>query len=122
MRREFAVPDIIYEFNVAGLLDHPIRTLIYGLLLQSAPLNLDLLQLYIVLMVFFPPVLWLMLRKPDFALAGSAVLYFAARRFDWNLRIRSLTASGISTRFAGNCCSCSAPGSRSAERKNAAHF
>lgn len=82
---QFAVPDIIYEFNVAGLLDHPIRTLIYGLLLQSAPLNLDLLQLYIILMVFFPPVLWLMLRKPDFALAGSAVLYFAARRLDWNL-------------------------------------
>ena len=82
----YAVPDIIYEFNVAGLLDHPIRTLIYGLLLQSTPLNLDLLQLYIILMLFFPPVLWLMLRKPDFALAGSAVLYFAARRFDWNLR------------------------------------
>ena len=81
----YAVPDIIYEFNVAGLLDHPIRTLIYGLLLQSAPLNLDLLQLYIILMLFFPPVLWLMLRKPDFALAGSAVMYFAARRFDWNL-------------------------------------
>jgi len=63
-----------------------VRMLIYGLLLEARPLNLDILQLYIVLMAFFPPVLWLMLRKPDIALAGSAVLYFAARAFDWNLR------------------------------------
>ncbi len=82
----YAASDIIYEFNVAGLVDHPMRTLIYGLLLESRPLNLDILQLYIVLVVFFPPVLWLMLRKPDLALAGSAALYFAARAFDWNLR------------------------------------
>ena len=82
----YAASDIIYEFNVAGLVNHPMRTLIYGLLLESRPLNLDILQLYIPLMVFFPPVLWLMLRKPDLALAGSAALYFAARAFDWNLR------------------------------------
>ena len=82
----YGVPEIIYEFNVAGVVDHPMRTLIYGLLLESRPLNLDILQLYIVLVAFFPPVLWLMLRKPDIALAGSAVLYFAARAFDWNLR------------------------------------
>jgi hypothetical protein len=82
----FAATDIIYEFNVTALVDHPMRTLIYGLLLESRPLNLDILQLYIPLMVFFPPVLWLMLRKPDLALAASAALYFAARAFDWNLR------------------------------------
>jgi hypothetical protein len=82
----FAATDLIYEFNVASVVDHPMRTLIYGLLLASRPLNLDILQLYIVLVVFFPPVLWLMLRKPDLALAGSAALYFAARAFDWNLR------------------------------------
>lgn len=82
----FSATDLIYEFNVAGVVDHPMRTLIYGLLLESRPLNLDILQLYIVLVAFFPPVLWLMLRKPDFALAGSVALYFAARAFDWNLR------------------------------------
>ena len=81
----YAAPDIIYEFNVAGLVDHPIRTLGYGLLLESRPLNLDVLQLYIVLMAFFPPVLWIMLRKPDWAMAGSIALYFAARAFGWNL-------------------------------------
>ena len=39
------------------------------------PLNLDILQLYIVLVAFFPPVLWLMLRKPgpDAGRIGRAV-------------------------------------------------
>jgi hypothetical protein len=82
----FAAPDIIYEFNVTGLVDHPIRTLAYGLLLRSRPLNLDILQLYIILMAFFPPVLWTMLRKPDLAMGGSIALYLAAHAFDWNLR------------------------------------
>ncbi len=82
----YATPELIYEFNIAGVVDHPVRMLIYGLLMEAKPLNLDILQLYIVLLAFFPPVLWLMLRKPDLALAGSAALYFAARAFDWNLR------------------------------------
>jgi hypothetical protein len=81
----YAAPDIIYEFNVAGLVDHPIRTVGHGLLLQSKARNLDALQLYIMLMAFFPPVLWLMLRKPGLTMLGSIVLYLAARQFEWNL-------------------------------------
>jgi hypothetical protein len=81
----YAAPDLIYEFNVSGLVDHPIRTLAHGLFLQSKPLNLDLLQLYIILMATFPPVLWLMLRKPDLTMAGSIMLYLAARQFEWSL-------------------------------------
>ena len=78
-------PDIINEFNVAGLVDNPIQTLTQGLLLKFKPLNLDVLPLYIVLMGFFPPVLWLMLRKPDLTMLGSLALYFAARQFGWNM-------------------------------------
>jgi hypothetical protein len=78
-------PDIINEFNVAGLVDNPIQTLTQGLLLKFKPLNLDVLPLYIVLMGFFPPVLWMMLRKPDLTMLGSLALYFAAREFGWNL-------------------------------------
>jgi hypothetical protein len=78
-------PDIINEFNVAGLVDNPIETLRHGLLLSFKPLNLDVLPLYIVLMACFPPVLWMMLRKPDLTMLGSLVLYFAARQFGWNL-------------------------------------
>jgi hypothetical protein len=77
-------PDIINEFNVAGLVDSPIQTLSQGLLLKFKPLNLDVLPLYIVLMGFFPPVLWLMLRRPEATMAGSIALWLAARYFGWN--------------------------------------
>ncbi len=77
-------PDIINEFNVAGLVDNPIQTLTQGLILRFKPVNLDVLPLYIVLMGFFPPVLWLMLRKPDLVMLASLALYFAARQFGWN--------------------------------------
>lgn len=76
---------LLDEFNVAGLIDRPIPTLTQGLLLKYKPLNLDVLPLYIGLMAVFPPVLWLMLRRPDVTIAGALVLYFAARQFEWNL-------------------------------------
>src|SRR5579872_6910243 len=82
----FAAPDVMYEFNIAGLLDQPVRTVAHGLLLQSKALNLDLLQLSVLLMAFFPPVLWLMLRAPTLTLAASFALYLAARQFEWTLK------------------------------------
>lgn len=83
--RRLHVIDIIHEFNIASLIASPIQTLLQGLLLRFKPLNLDVLPLYIVLMAFFPPVLWLMLRKPGLAMLGSLMLYLAARQFEWNL-------------------------------------
>jgi hypothetical protein len=83
--QRFSDPDIINEFNVAGLVDSPIETLRQGLLLKFKPLNLDVLPLYIVLMGLFPPVLWMMLRRPGWTMLGSFALYFAARHFGWNL-------------------------------------
>ena len=83
--RKTAAPEIIHEFNIAGILGHTIRTLIYGLLLQAKPLNLDVLQLFIVLMAFFPIVLFGMMRRPNLTVVGSIALYLAARQFDWNL-------------------------------------
>jgi hypothetical protein len=77
--------DIVNEFNVAGLVENSIETLRQGLLLKFKPLNLDVLPLYIVLMAFFPPVLWLMLRRPNLTMLGSIALWFAARQFGWNL-------------------------------------
>jgi hypothetical protein len=81
----YAASDIITEFNIVGLVDHPIRTVGHGLILQSKALNLDMLQLYTALMAFFPPVLWILLRAPDLTMAGSIALYVAARLFDANL-------------------------------------
>jgi hypothetical protein len=81
----YAAPDIFYEFNIAGLVDQPIRIIGHALLLQSRALNLDALQLYVILMACFPAVLWMMLRKPGLTMAGSVALYFAARQFEWSL-------------------------------------
>src|SRR5882757_4767514 len=83
--RKSAAPEIIHEFNVAGILGHTVRTLIYGLLLQAKPLNLDVLQLFIVLMAFFPLVLFGMMRRPNLTVVGSIALYLAARQLDWSL-------------------------------------
>ena len=81
----FGDSEIINEFNVAGLVDHATDTLGQGLLLKFKPVNLDVLPLYIVLMGFFPPILWIMLRRPNLTMLASIVLWLAARHFGWNL-------------------------------------
>jgi hypothetical protein len=81
----YAYPDILSEFNVSSLIDHPVRTLAHGLMLQTRVLNLDMLPLYIVLTALFPPVLWGLMKMPGLTLAGSFALYLAARQFGWNL-------------------------------------
>ena len=78
-------PDLINEFNIAGLLANPFDLLTQGLLLRFKPLNMDVLPLYIVLLASISPILWLMLRLPDATMLGSLYLYLAARHFGWNL-------------------------------------
>ncbi len=75
---------LLDEFNVAGLIKQPVATLTQGLLLRFKPLNLDVLPLYIVLMAGFPPLLVLMMRSPNAALAASSCVYLLARYFGWN--------------------------------------
>jgi hypothetical protein len=76
---------LLDEFNIRRLIADPIEFLKHGLLLEFKPLNLDVLPLYIVLMATFPPILWLLVRSPNVALAVSFVVYAAARSFGWNL-------------------------------------
>lgn len=76
-------PEIISDYNISGILEHPLRILVQGLVLQEEPLNLDLLQLMIPLMAFFPFALWGLLRRPNLTLAASVALYLAARWFGW---------------------------------------
>ncbi len=85
LARRFGETELINEFNVAGLVDHATEILGQGLLLKFKPVNLDVLPLYIVLMGFFPPVLWLMLRQPDLTMLASIVLWLLARHMGWNL-------------------------------------
>lgn len=73
------------EMNILNFLKQPDITIFQALLLKFKPVNMDVLPLYIVLLLLFPPVLWLLLRQPGFALAGSALVYVLAWNFDWNL-------------------------------------
>src|SRR5262249_37479581 len=53
--------------------------------LKYKPLNMDVLPLYVLLMLVFPAILWALVRKPNWVLAASIVLYILARHFGWNL-------------------------------------
>jgi hypothetical protein len=64
---------------------NPAETLYQGLILAFKPVNMDVLPLYILTMVVFPPVLRTMLRLPNLTLTASFLLYLAARHFGWNL-------------------------------------
>ena len=60
--RGFQNPLYAEEMGILDFLQHPDVTLVQALLLKFKPVNMDVLPLYIVLMVCFPPVLWLLLR------------------------------------------------------------
>ncbi|MBN8920274.1 MAG: OpgC domain-containing protein, partial [Rhizobiales bacterium] len=73
------------EMNILEFLQQPDVTLLQALLLKFKPANMDVLPLYIVLLIGFPPVLWLLRRAPQLALAGSVLLYVLTWHFNWNL-------------------------------------
>jgi hypothetical protein len=81
----FGDSELVNEFNVVGLIDNATETLRQGLFLKFKPVNLDVLPLYIVLMGLFPPVLWIMLRQPNWTMAASLVLGLVSRQTGWNL-------------------------------------
>jgi hypothetical protein len=73
------------EMKVLDFLKQPDITIFQALLLKFKPVNMDVLPLYIILLLLFPPTLYVMLRRPNFALAGSAAVYALTWKFDWNL-------------------------------------
>jgi hypothetical protein len=73
------------EMGVLDFLKNPDVTIFQALLLKFKPVNMDVLPLYILLLAWFPPMLWLLLRAPSTALISSAVLYVLMWFFEWNL-------------------------------------
>ena len=73
------------EMRILDFLKQPDITIFQALLLKFKPVNMDVLPLYIVLLLLFPPTLFLLLRQPNLALAGSAVVYALAWKLDFNL-------------------------------------
>jgi hypothetical protein len=83
--RSFENPLYGEEMGIFDFLQQPDITLVQALLLKFKPANMDVLPLYIVLLGGFPPMLWLLLRRPATALGASVVLYILAWVFEWNI-------------------------------------
>jgi hypothetical protein len=81
----FENPLFSEEIDLLGSLKEPASTLVQALLLVFQPPNLDILPLYIALLAAFPPVLWLLLRWPNLALAASVALYGITSQFELSL-------------------------------------
>ena len=85
VQKSFENPLYAEEMNILDFINQPAETIVQALLLKFKPANMDVLPLYIVLLLWFPPVLWLLQRRPTLALGGSVALYLAAWRFNLNL-------------------------------------
>ncbi len=83
--RSFDNPLFAEEMNILDFLKQPDVTIIQALLLKFMPVNMDVLPLYIILLLMFPPILWLLQRAPTAALIGSAAVYAVVWKFGLNL-------------------------------------
>jgi hypothetical protein len=83
--RSFDNPLFAEEMNILDFLKQPDVTIIQALLLKFKPVNMDVLPLYIILLLMFPPILWLLQRAPTAALIGSAAVYAIVWKFGLNL-------------------------------------
>jgi hypothetical protein len=81
----FENPLYIEEMNLLHFLQRPEIVIVEALLLRFLPANVDVLPLYIVLMGFFPLILWMLLRAPNVTLGLSFIFYVAAYTQGWNL-------------------------------------
>jgi hypothetical protein len=81
----FENPLYAEEMNILDFLKQPDVTIVQALLLKFKPVNMDVLPLYIVLLLLFPPLLWLLQRQPSLALAISVLIYILSWKFEWNL-------------------------------------
>ena len=56
------------EMGILDFLKQPDQTIVEALLLKFKPVNMDVLPLYIVLLLLFPPTLWVLQRRPTLTL------------------------------------------------------
>jgi hypothetical protein len=83
--RTFENPLFAEEMGILEFLQQPHVTVFQAMLLKFKPANMDILPVYIVLLLGFPALLWLLLRSPALALAGSVVLYVTSVALNWSL-------------------------------------
>jgi hypothetical protein len=79
-------PVFAEEMGALDFMQHPDETIIQALILKFKPVYMDVLPLYIVLLLLFPPILWLLQRAAIVALGLSALLYALNWHFALNLK------------------------------------
>jgi hypothetical protein len=83
--RGFENPLFAEEMGIVDFLQRPDVIVLQAVLLAFKPVNMDILPVYILLLLWFAPLLWLLLRWPSAALMASVVLYVLADRLGWNV-------------------------------------
>jgi hypothetical protein len=73
------------DSNTAILFEQPGPTLAHAMMLQYRPINSDVLPTFVVYHLLFAPLLWLLLRTPNLALAASIMLYTLVHIFGWTV-------------------------------------
>jgi hypothetical protein len=81
----FENPLYAEEMNILDFLKQPDVTIVEALLLKFKPSNMDVLPLYIILLLLFPPILWLLQFRSTLALGASVLLYVLTWQFNWNM-------------------------------------
>src|SRR5256886_6698152 len=81
----FENPLYAEEMNILDFLKQPDVTIVQALLLKFKPSNMDVLPLYIILLLLFPPILWLLQFRSSRALGASVLLYVLTWHFNWNM-------------------------------------
>ena len=79
-------PVFAEEMGALDFMQHPDETIIQALLLKFKPVHMDVLPLYIVLLLLFPPILWLLQHAATMALGLSVLLYALNWHFGLNLK------------------------------------
>jgi hypothetical protein len=74
------------EVRALDFMQRPDETIIQALLLAFKPAYMDILPLYIMLLLFFAPILWLLQKNATLALALSVLIYAGNWQFGWNLK------------------------------------
>jgi hypothetical protein len=73
------------ETNTSIFFREPGAAIVHALILQYAPVNTDILPTFVLLHLSFPGLLWLLMRFPAIALAGSGVLYLMVQFRGWHV-------------------------------------
>jgi hypothetical protein len=73
------------DSNTRILFEHPGATFAHAAILQYRPVNSDILPVFVICNALFAPLLWLLLRVPNVALAASLLLYVLVHVFGWTV-------------------------------------